>query len=124
MSIGHRLALVATAAAEIVVVAATAPNYPLSANILLVLLMVVAGVFVGRYAFWSNWRATAAGRAIMGLIACLTVICGIGTLGFFLGNYPGRPFVRAAAFCAVTFTVMNLLLTLVAAQRETDREDS
>ena len=118
-------ALAATAVADVAVVLATAPNYTLSANLLLALLMVKAAIFVGLYAVRSNWRATAAGRAVMSLIACIAAICGIGTVNAFLNDYGAKPFIRLACFIAVGLTLMNLLLTLVALQRDTnDREDA
>lgn len=117
--------LSAVAVLNIAVVPATAPNYTLGANIILVLLMVKASLFVGLYAFRSNWRATAAGRAIMGLIGCVATICGVGTLNLFLGDYSLKPFVRLICFIAVGLMLMNLLLTLVDAQRDkSDREDT
>jgi hypothetical protein len=111
------VALSATAVLDAVIVLATAPNFTLAANVLLVLLMVKSTVFVCLYAFRSNWTLTAAGRAVMGLIACMAAITGIGTLNLFLGDYPGRPFVRVACFVAVGLTLMNMLLALIAKQR-------
>lgn len=114
-----RRALTAVAVLNAVIVATATPLFgaAATADIFLVLLMVKAGVFVGFYALRSNWRSTAAGRAVMGLIACIATICGIGTLNLALGDYPGRPYVRLIAFVAVGLTLMNLLLTLVDLQR-------
>ncbi len=126
MSVTDRrfIALTATGVLDAVIVVSTAPNYMLGANVLLVLLMVKAAIFVSLYALRSNWRQTAAGRAVMGLIACIAAICGIGTLNLFLGNYAGRSFVRLACFIAVGFMLMNLLLTLIDVQRNGgDREE-
>lgn len=111
------LALTGAAIANGVVVAVAAPDWRLAANILLALLMAKAAVFVVLYGLRSNWRQTAPGRAVMGLIACIATICGVGVVGAFLGNYPGKPFVRVAAFIAVGLTLMNLLLVLIDTQR-------
>jgi hypothetical protein len=110
--------LLATVVPDAVVVTAAAPNYELAANILLALLMIKASIFVGLYGFRSNWRATAAGRAVMGLVACISVICMLGTVNLLMGGYPGRPVVRLVAFVAIGIMLMNLVLALVAAQRE------
>lgn len=120
MSTARRHAILAgVAALNVVIAAVMTPLFgaAAAADTFLVLLMIKAGVFVGLYATRSNWRQTSAGRAVMGLIACLATICAIGTLTFIFGDYPGRGFVRLFAFIAVGLTLMNLLLTLVDAQR-------
>lgn len=114
-----RRVLVATAVLNAVIALTATPllGVRFAANIFLALLTVKAVVFVVLYAARSNWRATAAGRAVMALIACLGTICAIGVVSAFLGDYPGRAYVRLSAFIAIGLVLMNLLLTLVEAQR-------
>ncbi|MGW5519290.1 putative phage holin [Nocardia africana] len=117
--IGKRhLALLITALIDIAVVVAAAPDYILAGDVFFFLLAVKAWIFVGLYGFRSNWRATAAGRAVMGLVACIALICTQATLTIIFGlGFPGRAAVRLILIGSVGITLMNLLLTLVAAQR-------
>lgn len=116
----RHLVMAATAAFDVAVLAVVTPIYGVveTANVFTAILTVKAGVFVWLYGTRSNWRATSGGRAVMALVACIATICGIGTLGAYFGNYPGRTFVRLTAFVAIGLTLMNLLLTLVEAQRQ------
>ncbi len=123
MSITRTGAMGGTTAVYVAVLALTAPDWHLAANVFLVLLMVEAIGFVALYALRSNWRSTAAGRAVMGLIACIATICALGTVNLALGDYPWRPFVRVTAFAAVGLTLMNLLLALISAQRSGNAEE-
>ncbi|WP_067891170.1 putative phage holin [Nocardia vaccinii] len=116
--------LAAVAVANLGVVAVVTPLYGavMTADVFLVLLMIKAVIFVALYARpGSNWRQTAPGRAIMGLIACIATILGIGVVNLALGDYPGRPFVRLAAFAAVGLTLMNMVLSLIDSQRSSKR---
>lgn len=119
MSLAKRhIALAATAALDLGIVAWAAPDYVLAGNLFFVLLMVKAWVFVGLYGFRSNWRATAAGRAVMGLVACIALICTQAVVTITLGSdFSGRSAMRLILLGSVGLTMMNLLLTLIAAQR-------
>lgn len=116
--------LAAVGTVNLGVVAVVTPLYgaAVTADVFLVLLMIKAVVFVALYARpHSNWRKTAAGRAVMGLIACIATICAIGVLTLVLGDYPGRPIVRIGAFWAVGLTLMNMVLSLIDSQRNSRR---
>ena len=113
----RHLALLVTAVVDVAVVVAAAPNYLLAGDVFFFLLGAKAWIFVALYGFRSNWRATAAGRAVMGLVACIALICTQATLTIVFGEFPGRPAVRLILIGSVGITLMNLLLTLVAAQR-------
>jgi hypothetical protein len=96
-----------------------------AANVFVTVLMVKAVAFVALYGWRSNWSQTSGGRAVMVLMSCIALITLIGTMGAFLGNYPAKPYVRLGAFIAVGVTLVNLLITLIDAQRgPTDRRDS
>lgn len=118
------VALAATAVLDAAVVATVVPVFGAmaAANAFMAVLGVTAGVFVGLYGWRSNWRQTSGGRAVMALMACIATICLIGTAGAYFGDYSGRPIVRLVAFVAVQVTMMNLLLTLIAAQAKRDEE--
>lgn len=118
----RHLILIATLVVDAGVIAVTAPNYAGAANIILALLMAKCMAFVGIYSF-RQWRSTAAGRAVMGLMACFAAICLLGTATTVLGDYSARPFVRLGAFIAIGLTLMNLLLALIAAQRNGGNEE-
>ena len=116
--------LAAVAIANLGVAAVVTPLYgaTATADVFLVLLMVKAIVFVALYARpRSNWRRTAAGRAVMGLIACIATILAIGIVNLALGAYTWRPFVRIGAFAAVGLTMMNMVLSLIESQRNSKR---
>jgi predicted permease len=126
VSITRRHAILAVVAVFNVAIAAVITplfSAAAAANALLILLLIKAIVFVALYASRYNWRQTASGRAVMGLIACIATICGIGAVAVFLGNYPVRGFVRIGAFIAVGITLMNMLLTLVDTQRNSNHDD-
>lgn len=120
-------ALAVTIILDLIVVAAVVPLFGVmaAANVFIAILMLKGAVFVALYGLRSNWRQTAGGRAVMALMACITVICMIGTAGAYFGDYPGRAYVRLVAFIAIGTTLMNLLLTLIEAQRggQDDQED-
>lgn len=112
------LALAATAVFDVAIVAALAPDYTAAGNVMWMLLTLKAWVFVGLYGLRSKWRLTAGGRGIMRLVGCIAVIGTLSTCTILLGNYPGRPFVRLALIAAVALAMVDLLLTLIAAQRD------
>lgn len=117
--ISRGAALCTTAGLDAVIALTVTPAYGTvaTANVFLVILMIEAVAFVWLYSTRSNWRVTAAGRAVMALIGCVGIICGVGVINAFATNYPGRAFVRLGAFIAVGLVLMNLLLTLLDAQR-------
>jgi hypothetical protein len=112
------LVLAATAAFDAAIVAWMAPGYNDAANAIWILLTIESWVFVGLYGLRSRWRVTAGGRGIMRLVGCIAVIGALSTCTILLGDYPGRQFVRLALIAAVGVAVMDLLLTLIAAQRD------
>lgn len=74
--------------------------------------------FVGAYGIRSNWRSTAAGRGVMRLMLCLTVICTQGMVTILTDySYPGREVIRPLLLLGIALAVLDLLLTLVRLQR-------
>lgn len=117
MSIRTRCAiLIGALGIDAAVIGVLAPDYAEVGNIFWMLLTLKAWIFVGLYWFRSDWRATAGGRAIMRLIGCIAVIGVLSTGTIVLGDYPGRAFVRLGLLAAVALAMLDLLLTLVAAQ--------
>lgn len=116
LSTRHRVMAAATAA-NITVAAVVRDSATISA-VFLALLAIKSWFFVVLYALRSNWRSTAAGRAVMRLIACIALISTHGSLTVLTeASYPGRPFVRPVLLAGVALAVMDLLVTLVAIQR-------
>jgi hypothetical protein len=112
-------ALVATAVANAAIIAIITPIWGVKAcgDVMLGLILFKAGLFVALYGWRSNWRATAAGQAVMALIGCIFAVAGVAALGAWLGpTYPGRTFVRLSTFVAVGLVLMNMLVTLISAQ--------
>lgn len=74
--------------------------------------------FVCAYGLRSKWRATAAGRGVMRLILCLTVICTQGMVTILTEySYPGREVIRPLLLLGIALTILDLLLTLLRVQR-------
>ncbi|WP_052372596.1 putative phage holin [Nocardia otitidiscaviarum] len=94
------------------------PSRETVANWFLGMIAVLGWVFMIAYGTRSNWRATAAGRGVMRLMLCLSVICthGIATIATDY-SYPGRDFIRPILLLAVALAVLDLLLTLIRIQR-------
>lgn len=112
--VNHTVLAVATLAGGAAYV--LAPDRNDLANVLLGMIAVLGWVFVLAYGIRSNWTATAAGRGVMRLMACLALICTHGTVTVLFG-YPGRDFIRPLLLLAVLLAVLDLLLTLVRIQR-------
>ncbi|WP_342800960.1 hypothetical protein [Nocardia sp. No.11] len=74
--------------------------------------------FVAVYGIRSNWRSTAAGRGVMRLVLCLTVICTQGMVTILTDySYPGREVIRPLLLLGIALAILDLLLTLVRVQR-------
>lgn len=79
---------------------------------------VLGWTFVAIYGIRSNWRSTAAGRGVMRLVLCLTVICTQGLVTVLTDySYPGREVIRPLLLLGIALTILDLLLTLVRLQR-------
>lgn len=112
-------ALVATAVANIAIIATVTPIWGVvvCGNVMLSLILFKAGLFVCLYGWRSNWRSTTAGQAVMALIGCIFAVSAVAVLGVWLGpHYPGRTVVRLGTFLAVGLVLMNMLVTLIDAQ--------
>lgn len=115
---GRGAALGLVALADAAIVAVMAPDYTDAGNVFWILLTIKAWIFVLLYAFRSKWWITRGGRGIMRLVGCIAVIGTLSSGTILLGDYPGRPFVRLTLIALVALAMMDLLLTLVAAQRD------
>ncbi|MGW0052031.1 putative phage holin [Nocardia nova] len=115
---GRGIAMAITVAIDAAIVIAMAPDYNGAANVFWILLTVKAWIFVLLYGFRSRWWITRGGRGIMRLVSCIAAIGTLSTFTIFLGDYPGRPFVRLGLIALVALAMMDLLLTLVAAQQD------
>lgn len=94
-------------------------------RIFLATLAAESWLFVILYWTRSNWRATAAGRAVMRLIGVLAVICTQGTVTLATdASYPGSDIIRPILLLAVTLAVLDMLLTLVQIQRRADERNA
>lgn len=79
---------------------------------------VLGWTFVAIYGIRSNWRSTAAGRGVMRLVLCLTVICTQGLVTVLTDySYPGREVIRPLLLLGIALAILDLLLTLVRLQR-------
>ncbi|MEU1526345.1 hypothetical protein ABZ413_29530 [Nocardia rhamnosiphila] len=95
------------------------PNKETAATIILAGTAGVAWIFVGLYTARSNWRATAAGRAVVRLVLCIAGICTQGLLTILTDyGYPGREVVRPVLLLLVGVAVLDLLWTLLRIQRQ------
>lgn len=82
-------------------------------------------LFTAFYFFRSNWRATGSGRALMWLTGSMTVVLVLTAVTRFLGpNWPGREWVRLAAYFFVSLAVWRLFFLLIKTQflRRDDHE--
>lgn len=87
------------------------------ANGFIIAIGALAVLFVGIYAM-SNWTQTAAGRAVMRLMACLAVICVHGTIVSLWGlNYPGVDWVRPILWLCILLAISDMVITFVIIQR-------
>lgn len=87
-------------------------------NIILGATAVFAWMFVAGYGLRSEWRATAAGRAVMRLMLCIAGICtqGVATIVSDYG-YPGRDVIRPLLLLGVGLAVLDMWWQLRRVQR-------
>lgn len=101
------------------------PNRAIVGTWILGLLALVSWIFVGLYGIRSNWRATAAGRAVMRLVACMGLICTHGVLTIVTDySYPGLTIIRPILLLGILLAVLDLLLTLVRIQRDNSYDEA
>ncbi|MGW5377424.1 putative phage holin [Nocardia sp. NPDC003999] len=112
----NRVVLVAAAMAGLVAFVAI-PDREAAATVYLGAIAALGWLFVGAYAR-SAWRSTAAGRGVMRLMVCLSVICTQGMATILTDySYPGRDVIRPLLLLAIALAILDLLLTLVRLQR-------
>jgi hypothetical protein len=88
----------------------------------LAVIALLGWAFVLTYGLRSRWRSTAAGRGVMRLMLCLTLICTQGMATILSDySYPGRDIIRPILLLGVALAILDLLLTLVRIQRRTGR---
>lgn len=100
------------------------PDREALASVFLGAIAVLGWAFVGVYGFRSAWRSTAAGRGVMRLVLCLTVICTQGLVTILTDySYPGREVIRPLLLLGIALAILDLLLTLVRLQRARGGEE-
>ncbi|PPF64529.1 hypothetical protein C5E11_03820 [Clavibacter michiganensis] len=82
-------------------------------NIIAGLAFVGAVSFILIYATWSNWRATAPGKALMYWVISFSGLILMNTIHLYTGRYPGIEFVRIIVYTALTLSVWRLVATLI-----------
>ena len=81
--------------------------------------LIAAGAFLGAvtfiavYATWSNWRATAPGRALMYWVVAFSALILMNTIHLYTGRYSGIEFVRIVVYSSLFWAVWRLVFTLV-----------
>ena len=77
-------------------------------------------VFAASYAGFFNWRKTAPGRAVMGLVVMLilTLVYNLANI-LTEGMFPGREYVRILLYGVAVFACWRLVWTLWKSWRET-----
>ena len=94
------------------------PDSEVVATGFLAAIAVFGWLFVAVYGLRSAWRATAAGRGVMRLMLCLTVICTQGLATILTDySYPGRDVVRPLLLLGIALATADLFLTLIRVQR-------
>lgn len=87
-------------------------------NLLLVYGAAGTIVFFISYIIFFNWRKTAAGKALLYFVLGLIIVFTVNIIGTFVGvhypqnEYPGRVFVRTAAYGYMAYTVTHLVYVL------------
>ncbi|NEW40770.1 hypothetical protein GV794_01860 [Nocardia cyriacigeorgica] len=100
------------------------PDHRLVGVVILAAISIESGIFVGLYAWRSNWRATSAGRIIMRLMLCLAAIGAHGTVNALTdAGYPGREFIRPLLLLGVALAVLHLVLRLSWVQRDRGEDE-
>ena len=90
-------------------------------RILLTAMTVLAAVFVVRYAWVSDWRATPGGRSLMYVAGALALIGAQLASVWWFGDYSGRDVVRSATLSLLVLALLHRLIALIAQQRK-DRD--
>lgn len=81
--------------------------------------IIAGGSFVGAvtfifvYSTWSNWRATAPGKALMYWVVSFAGLILMNTIHLYTGRYPGIEFVRIIVYTILLLSVWRLVYTLV-----------
>jgi len=98
------------------------PDRETSATIFLAAVAGLGWTFVLAYGIRSAWQSTAAGRGVMRLMLCMSLICTQGLVTILTDySYPGRGVIRPLLLLFVALAVGDLLLTLFRLQRERRR---
>lgn len=122
MTIGLNRAAVAVALIAGLAAFLLLPDREVSASVFLAAIAVLGWAFVIAYGIRSAWRSTAAGRGVMRLMLCLTVICTQGMVTILTDySYPGREVIRPLLLLGIALAVLDLLLTLIRLQRRMNR---
>lgn len=79
--------------------------------------MTIAWAFVIRYGLWSPWRLTIVGRSLMYVWVSLAVVLTMITASFWLGEYPGRMWVRLVVYSSMPVAFAIFFRVLVHVQR-------
>lgn len=81
--------------------------------------VIAAGAFLGFLVFvivymtFSNWRATAPGRALMYAVGALDLVVLMNTVHLFTGRYMGIEFVRIPVYLILLLSSWRLVWTLI-----------
>lgn len=84
---------------------------------------VAAVLFVVIYASFSNWRKTRPGRSLMYAVLALASVLAMNTLHLAFAPYPGVEIVRIAVYSGLLFSIVRLVIALVAVLRNTEDVD-
>lgn len=88
-------------------------------NIFLGAIAVLSWAFVLTYMARSDWGATAGGRAILRLVACIGLLCTQGMASILTDySYPLRDWIRPLLLMLIALAVLDLFVTLVRIQRD------
>ena len=116
-------ATVATGALPLPVLNAVGVEPRLGANILIVTISALAGVFTLLYGLRSRWWKTHAGRAVLYMSVALTAFSGqVGISAWTGASYLWRNEIRFVLYFGLAVTLANLIRTLVQEQRKDDTE--
>ncbi|AWN04139.1 hypothetical protein KNT89_gp26 [Gordonia phage Petra] len=92
------------------------------ANVLIVTIAVLSGLFSLLYGFRSRWSRTHAGRAVLYLAVALTLFAGQVGISAWTGSaYLWRNEIRFVLYFALAVTVANLIWTLLIEQAKDRR---
>ncbi len=92
------------------------------ANVLIVTIAVLSGLFSLLYGFRSRWSRTMRGRAVLYLAVALTLFAGQVGISAWTGSaYLWRNEIRFVLYFALAVTVANLIWTLLIEQAKDRR---